>query len=117
MHQTGPPCSNGFGHNLDHVCRGNNVAANGQHFESDRGIVALHQQDSLTLHSSINLRARLGDSADSFRTYREGEGRSDPVDATDEEKVRWIERSRFHRDENILVAKSRCRSRVEFDHI
>jgi hypothetical protein len=59
----------------------------------------------------------LGDSADAFRTYRERERRSDAVDATDEQKVRWIERGCFHRNEDILVAKSRCGDRVELEDI
>jgi hypothetical protein len=59
----------------------------------------------------------LGDSANALRTYREWEGRSDAVDATDEHKVRWIERGRLHRDENIIPAKSRFGDRVEFNDI
>jgi hypothetical protein len=59
----------------------------------------------------------VGDSADTLRAYREWEGRSDVVEATDEQKVRWIERWRFHRDENILLAKSRFGDRVKCDDI
>jgi hypothetical protein len=35
------------------------------------------------------------------------------VDATDERKVGWIERRRFHRDENFLLAENRFKARVE----
>ncbi len=80
-------------------------------------LVGRKNQDSLTLQSNINLRARLGDSANALRTYREWEGRSDAIDARDEHKVRWIERGRFHRDENFLLAKSRFGDRVEFNDI
>ena len=62
----------------------------------------------------MNLRARVGDSPDALRTYREWEGQA--VDATDEHKVPWIERGRFHRDENILRQEP-IRNRVEFDAI
>jgi hypothetical protein len=59
----------------------------------------------------------VGDSAHTLRAYREWEGRSDAVEAMDEQKVRWIERRRFHRDENILLAKSRFGDRVKCDDI
>src|SRR3989441_3420326 len=80
-------------------------------------LVSRQNQDSLTLQSTINLRARLGDSANTLRTDRGWEGRPDAIHPTDEHKVRWIERGRFHRDENILLAKSRFGDRVEFDNI
>src|SRR5258707_10511923 len=80
-------------------------------------LVSGKNQDSLSVQSNINLRACLGDSANALRTCREWEGRSDAVDATNEHKIRWIERSRFHRNENILLAKSRFGDRVEFNNI
>src|SRR5262245_33227417 len=49
------------------------------------------------------LRARFDDSANTLRSYRAWEGRSDALEATDEQNVRWIERGRFHRDEHILL--------------
>src|SRR4029077_7042032 len=78
-------------------------------------LVGRDNQDSLTLQSNINLRSDLGDSADTLRPYRGWEGRPDTVLAADEQKVRWVERGRFHRDEDILGVKSRFGDRVEFD--
>src|SRR5207244_3650500 len=63
------------------------------------------------------LRARLDDAPDGLRTYREWEGRSDAVYATHEQHVRWIDRCRFHRDENILLTESRFGDCVEFDDL
>src|SRR6267378_3369112 len=66
-------------------------------------LVGRDNQDSLILQSSINLRSDLCDSANTLRAYRGWEGRPDAVHAADEKKVRWIERGRFHRDENFLL--------------
>ena len=59
----------------------------------------------------------LGDSANTLRADRGCEGRPDAVLPTDEQKVRWIERGRFHRDENISLTESRFGDRVEFNDI
>ena len=80
-------------------------------------LVGRDNQDSLTLQSNINLRSNLRDSAYTLRAYRGWEGRLDAVHATDVQEVRWIDRRRFHRDENILLAESRFGDRVEFNHI
>ena len=72
-------------------------------------------QDSHTLQGDIDLRSRFDDSANTLRAHREWEGRSDAVDATDEQKVRWIDRGRFHRNENIPLAESRFGDPVKFD--
>src|SRR5712691_3734356 len=80
-------------------------------------LVGRKHQDALTLQSPIDLRSNLGDSANTLRAYRGGESRPEAVEATDEQKVRWIERGRFHRDEHIHLAQSRLGDRVEFDDI
>jgi hypothetical protein len=80
-------------------------------------LVGWGNQDSLTLQSDINLRSNLGDSANTLRAYRGWEGRPDAIEAADEEKVRWVNRRRLHRDENILRAKGLLGDRVEFNHI
>src|SRR5882724_2451646 len=80
-------------------------------------LVGGKNQNSLAPQSSINLRSNLGDSANTLRPYRGWEGWPDAVHATDEQKVRWIERGRFHRDQNFLLTKSRFGNRVEFDDI
>src|SRR4029077_2489728 len=77
-------------------------------------LVSRQNQDSLTLQSTINLRAGLGDSANPLRTDRGWEGRPDAVHPTDEHKVRWIERGRFHRDEKTLGPKSKFATGVEY---
>ena len=59
----------------------------------------------------------MDDSANALRAHREWEGRSDVVDASDEHEVRWIDRGRFHRNENILLAESRFGDPVKFDDI
>ena len=64
-------------------------------------------QDSLTLQGDIDLRSRFDDSANTLRAQREWEGRSDAVDAADQRKVGRIERRRFHRDQNFLLAENR----------
>src|SRR6185295_5712604 len=80
-------------------------------------LVSRNNQDSLTLQGDIDLRSNLRDSANTLRAYRGWEGWPDAVEAADEQKVRWIDRGRFHRDENILLVESRLRDRVEFNHI
>src|SRR4029077_10183658 len=80
-------------------------------------LVSRDNQDSLAPQSNINLRAHLGDSANTLRPYRGWEGRTDAVLAAYEQKVRWIDRGRFHRDENVLRAKSWFGNRVELDDI
>jgi hypothetical protein len=80
-------------------------------------LVGGNNQHSLTLQGGIDFRSRFGDSANTLRPHREWEGRPDAVHALDEQKVRWIERSGFHRDENLLLAKSRFGDRVELDDI
>ena len=54
----------------------------------------------------IDFRSNLRDSANTLCAYRGWEGWPDAVEAADEQKVRWIERRRFHRDQNILPPKS-----------
>src|SRR6202521_1679090 len=61
-------------------------------------LVGRDNQDSLAPQGNINLRSNLGDSANTLRAYRRWEGRTDAVLAVYEQKVRWIERGRFHRD-------------------
>jgi len=78
-------------------------------------LVGRDNQDSLAPQSNINLRSDLCDSANTLRAYREWERRPDAVHASDKQKALWIERGRFHRDENILLAKGRFGGRVEFD--
>src|SRR5438477_13152353 len=80
-------------------------------------LVGRNNQDSLTLQSNINLRSNLRDSANTLRADRGWEGRTDAVEAAGVQEVRWINRRRFHRDENILLAESRLGDRVEFNHI
>src|SRR2546422_9871787 len=80
-------------------------------------LVGRDNQDSLTLQSNINLRSNLCDSANTLRAYRGWEGRPDAVLAADQQKVRWIERGRFHREEHILLAENWFGNRVEFDDI
>jgi hypothetical protein len=80
-------------------------------------LVGRKNQDALTLQSPIDLRANFGDAANTLRAYRGWESRPEAVEATDEQKVRWIERGHFHRDENILLAQSRLGDGVEFDDI
>src|SRR5438309_6553613 len=80
-------------------------------------LVGRKNQDSLAPQSGINLRSDLGDSANALGPYRGWEDRPDAVHATDEQKVRRIDRRRFHRDEHILVTKSRFGNRVKFDDI
>jgi hypothetical protein len=74
-------------------------------------------QDSLAPQSNINLRSNLGDSANTLSAYGRWKGWPDAVGATHKQEVRWIDGSRFHRDENIVLAKSRFGDRVEFDDI
>src|SRR5579862_3092473 len=80
-------------------------------------LVGGENQDSLALQSSINLRSDLCDSPDTLCAYRGWEGRPDAVHAADKQKVRWIERSRFHRDENILLTEGRFGDGVELNDI
>jgi hypothetical protein len=71
----------------------------------------------MTLQNPIDLRAHLGDSANPLRAYRGGESRPEAIEATDEQKVRGIERGRFHRDEHLLLAQRWLGDRVEFDDL
>src|SRR6266404_9467483 len=96
------------------VAHRHDVAHRGNNLVCPRALLVGRQnQDPLTLQSTINLRARSGDSANTLRTDRGWEGRSDAVKPTDEQKVRWIERGRFHRNENIFLAESRFGDGVE----
>src|SRR6266436_1068210 len=91
--------------------RGNNLICPGAL------LVGGKNQDSLSLQGDIHLGSDLGDSANTLCTYRGWEGWPDAINPADKQKVRWIERGRFHRGENILLAKSRFGDAVEFNDI
>jgi hypothetical protein len=80
-------------------------------------LVSRDDQDPLTQQSNINLRSNLDNSANTLRAYRGWEVRLDAVEAANVQEVRWINRRRFHRDENILGTKGWLGDSVEFNHI
>jgi len=80
-------------------------------------LVVGNDQDPLTLQGGIDLRSRFRHAADAFRTEREWEGRPERIHATDEQKVRGIERRCFHRDQHILGAEGWFGKDIELDDI